>query len=139
VAEPAPGYGRLRRRSEFVSAAKGLRSNAQAFSVQAVRRPQAGEARFGFTTTKKIGNAVERARMRRRLKEAIRTTPGLPVREGHDYVFVVRRDALSIPFTGLTQQIVRALADIGDKLDRRSREAKKSGTDQVPMKAADRR
>jgi ribonuclease P protein component len=139
VAEPALGYGRLRRRSEFLSAAKGLRFNAQAFSVQAVRRPQAGEVRFGFTTTKKIGNAVERARMRRRLKEAIRTTEGLPVREGHDYVFLARREALTTPFAELSTQIVRALAEIGTKLDYKSSQQKKTGTDQVSMKVADRR
>ena len=138
MAEQVSAYGRLRRRSEFVSAAKGLRSHAAAFSLQAVRRSDAGEARFGFTTTKKIGNAVERARMRRQLKEAIRTTRGLPVREGHDYVFVARRDALSTPFPELTNQIARALADIGAKLDRKDRQPQQSGIDRVQMKAADR-
>jgi ribonuclease P protein component len=118
----APQYGRLRRRSEFLAAANGLRSNARAFSLQAIPHPDRGQARFGFTTTKKTGNAVERARMRRRLKEAIRTTQGLPVRAGHDYVFVARREALSIPFAELSSQIARALAEIGTKLDRKARE-----------------
>ena len=135
----ASRYGRLRRRPEFLSVAKGLRFHARAFSLQAIRRPERGEARFGFTTTKKVGNAVERARMRRRLKEAIRTRRGLPVREGHDYVFVARRDALSTPFAELTGQIVQALSEIGDKLDRKSRQPKQCGPNQVPMKAADRR
>jgi ribonuclease P protein component len=138
VLEPALPHGRLRRRSEFLSAAKGLRANARAFSLQAVRRSDPGEARFGFTVTNKTGNAVERARMRRRLKEAIRTAEALPVREGHDYVFLARREALSTPFAELSNQIVRALAEIGTKLDRKSREPKNSGTDQVSMKAADR-
>jgi ribonuclease P protein component len=138
VAGPALPHGRLRRRSEFLSAAKGLRFNARAFSLQAIGRSDPGEARFGFTVTNKTGNAVERARMRRRLKEAIRTAEALPVREGHDYVFVARREALSTPFAELSHQIVRALAEIGTKLDRKSREPKKSGTDQVSMKAADR-
>lgn len=133
-----PCFGRLRRRSEFLAAAKGLRFNAAAFSVQAFRRPEAGGARFGFTVTKKTGNAVERARMRRRLKEAIRTTKGLPVREGHDYVFVARRDALSTPFAELSSQIARALAGIGSKLDRKSGEPKRSEPDDISMKAADR-
>jgi ribonuclease P protein component len=118
----APQYGRLRRRSEFLAAANGLRSNARAFSLQAIPHADHGQARFGFTTTKKTGNAVERARMRRRLKEAIRTTQGLPVRAGHDYVFVARREALSIPFAELSSQIARALAEIGAKLDRKAGE-----------------
>jgi ribonuclease P protein component len=132
----APQYGRLRRRSEFLAAAKGLRSSARAFSLQAIPHPDDDQARFGFTTTKKIGNAVERARMRRRLKEAMRTTPGLPVRHGYDYVFVARREALSIPFAELTEQITRALADIGTKLDRKGAGLGKSGPDDVSMKTA---
>lgn len=123
-------HGRLTRRSEFVEAAKGLRVNARAFSLQAVRRGSPGEARFGFTATKKTGNAVERARMRRRLKEVIRTTQGLPVRDGHDYVFVARREALSISFADLSAEIARALAEVGTKLERKPREPKKSGTGQ---------
>jgi ribonuclease P protein component len=139
VAGPALPHGRLRRRSEFLAAAKGLRVTAPAFSLQATRRAQPGEARFGFTVTTRTGNAVERARMRRRLKEAIRTKEGLSVRDGHDYVFVVRRDALNIPFAELSSQIARALAEIGAKSDRKSRAPKQTGTDDLPMKAADRR
>jgi ribonuclease P protein component len=75
--------------------------------------------------------------MRRRLKEAIRTTQGLFVRDGYDYVMVARRDALSTPFAELSNQIAQALAGIAAKLDRKSREAKKSEPDDVPMKAAD--
>ena len=136
--QQAPQYGRLRRRSEFLDASRGLRSHVPAFSLQAVRRADPGEARFGFTVTKKTGNAVERARMRRRLKEALRIGQGLPVREGHDYVFVVRRDALSTPFAELSTQVGRALAEIGAKLDRKLQEPKKS-TEPQPMKAVDRR
>jgi ribonuclease P protein component len=139
VPKPTSRPGRLRRRSEFLAAAKGLRYNARAFSLQAIGRPEVGEARFGLTVTKKTGNAVERARVRRRLKEAIRTTEGLPVRQGHDYVFVARREALSTPFADLSDQIVRALAEIGARLDRKPRQPKTHGTDEVPMKAADRR
>jgi ribonuclease P protein component len=139
MAGPASAHGRLRQRSEFLSAAKGLRFNAPAFSLQAICRSEPGRSRFGFTVTKKTGNAVERARMRRRLKEAIRTAQALPVREAHDYVFVARREALSTPFRELSDQIVRALAEIGTKLDRKCREPRKSGTDDVSMKAADRR
>jgi ribonuclease P protein component len=139
VPSQAQQYGRLRRRPEFLAAAKGLRVNAPTFSLQAIRRPEPGNARFGFTVTSRTGNAVERARMRRRLKEAIRTKEALPVRDGHDYVFVARRSALNTPFAELCSQIARALAEIGAKADRKSHEPKRTGTDEVPMKAADRR
>jgi ribonuclease P protein component len=135
VPEETPRHGRLTRRSEFVEVAKGLRVNSRAFSLQAVHRGSPGEARFGFTATKKTGNAVERARMRRRLKEAIRTTRALPVRQGHDYVLVARREALIIPFIELSAEIGRALAAVGTKPKRRQPKR----NDEVPMKADDRR
>lgn len=118
-------------------ASQGLRWNARAFSLQAVRRADSGEARFGFTVTKKTGNAVERARMRRRLKEAIRTGRDLPVRAGHDYVFVARRDALVAPFAELFTEVARALGEMGAKLDRKLGQSKNMHP-APPMKAADR-
>jgi ribonuclease P protein component len=130
VPKEAPRSGRLRRRAEFLAAAKGLRHNMRAFSLQAVRRSESGEARFGFTATKKTGNAVERARIRRRLREAIRTTEALPVREGHDYVFVARREALTTPFAELSSQIARALAELGVYRDRKPQTLQKSGPGQ---------
>lgn len=57
--------------------------------------------------TRKQGNAVERNRMRRRLKEAVRRTAGVPFKPGHDYVVVARRDTLTAPFSSL----VAALAE----------------------------
>jgi ribonuclease P protein component len=137
VAAEAPTYGRLRRRSEFLAAAKGTRVNAAAFAIQAIRRPTSGEPRFGFTVTNKTGNAVERARIRRRVKEAVRTIQGLPVRDGHDYVFVARRDALTASFPDLSRQIVRGLAEVSARLDRKPREPTQTAPTE-PMKAADR-
>ncbi|GAC1328431.1 MAG: ribonuclease P protein component [Beijerinckiaceae bacterium] len=115
--------GRIRKRAEFQRAAKGLRLYGRAFSLQAVGRSGETEhtTRFGFTVTKRVGNAVERARIRRRLKEAVRTAQGLSVRPGHDYVLLARREALSLPFAELSADVGRALAEIGMKLDRQPR------------------
>lgn len=115
MGEEESRFGRLRRRSEFLAATKGQRLNAGAFSLQALQRGAGGAPRFGLTVTKKTGNAVERARIRRRLKEAIRTAKALPVRAGHDYVLVARREALTIPFVELCAEIGRALAAIATK------------------------
>jgi ribonuclease P protein component len=68
--------------------------------------------RFGFTVTKKVGRAVERNRIRRRLKEALRLLPDLPARKSSDYVIVARRDALSAPFSTLQAELSRAIVAV---------------------------
>ncbi|MGH6842045.1 MAG: ribonuclease P protein component [Methylocella sp.] len=69
--------------------------------------------RFGFTVTKQIGGAVERNRIRRRLKEAVRLLDPLPARPGHDYVVLARPEALCMPFQDLQGELIRALGKIG--------------------------
>ena len=46
-------------------------------------------SRFGFLVSKRIGNAVVRNRVRRRLREVVRLTP---VKPGWDAIFIARRD-----------------------------------------------
>jgi ribonuclease P protein component len=111
---------RLKRRSEFLAVAKGKRFQSPSFSLQAARRLQGpageGEAeaapRFGFTGTKKIGGAVVRNRIRRRLKEALRLARDLPARPGYDYVIVARLKALREDFCALQDELGRAFAGI---------------------------
>ncbi len=68
--------------------------------------------RFGFTVTKKIGNAVERNRIRRRLREMVRLAAGGRARAGHDYVLIGRRAALKLPFDRMVQDFDGALRRI---------------------------
>lgn len=105
---------RLRKRAEFLAAAKGRRLHTGAFSLQAAARAPADteEARFGLTVTKKEGNAVVRNRLRRRLREALRLAALPDARAGHDYVIVARRESLKTGFARLQQDIAGALARV---------------------------
>ena len=107
---------RLKARPDFVRASGGGRVHSRSFSLQVSRRPAEGDpvpgCRVGLTVTKKVGGAVERNRIKRRLREALRT-PGLPTLPDHDYVVVARRDALSAPFAGLVGELRRCLGDAG--------------------------
>ena len=47
--------------------------------------------RYGFSVSKKIGNAVVRNKMRRRLKEIIRTQ--VKVKNGYDIIFIARQNS----------------------------------------------
>ena len=99
---------RMRRRADFLAAASGLKVHAGAFVLQALQRKDEGPPRVGFTVSKKVGNAVERNRVRRRLREIVRLSP-LPLMSGHDYVLVGRRAALTLPFAKMAEEFEGAL------------------------------
>jgi ribonuclease P protein component len=102
---------RLRQRADFLAAASGSKTSAPAFVLQVRKRTEDGPVRFGFTVTKKIGNAVERNRIRRRLRQMVRLAAG-DLTPGHDFVLIGRRAALKLPFDRMVQDFDGALRRI---------------------------
>jgi ribonuclease P protein component len=100
---------RLKRRADFLAAAAGTKVPAAGFVLQARARDDAGPARFGYTVSKKVGNAVERNRVRRRLREVVRQIAALPPDDGHDYVLIGRRASLELPFARMSADLAGAL------------------------------
>ena len=100
---------RLRQRADFLAAASGNKIAAAAFVLQARKRADSGPVRVGFTVSKKVGNAVERNRVRRRLREIVRLSPAGPMQAGHDYVLIGRRAALRVPFERMARDFQGAL------------------------------
>lgn len=104
---------RLRKRGEFLAAARGPRLSRGPFVLQALTRPEPERAAtigVGITVTRKIGGAVVRNRARRRLREALRLTLPGPARAGADYVVVARPGALDCPFAKLQADLAGAFA-----------------------------
>jgi ribonuclease P protein component len=109
------GVLRLKKRADFVAAAKGRRQHQRNFVLQARERDPAFEgesARVGFTVTKKVGKAVVRNRIRRRLREVARLTEASAFASACDYVVAARRDALTASFEDLRGEFLRALKKI---------------------------
>ncbi len=119
---PAIELGRLTKRSEFLRLRGGPSWKSASFVL--VSRPQdrpcdgpGASARFGFTVTKRIGNAVKRNRARRRLREAVRLTAPDHAKPGLDYVVIARTGALNRAFTAILMELEVAF----DRLDRQDR------------------
>ncbi len=101
-------------------ARQGKQAHARAFILQGIRQPATAQdtepaalqPRFGFTVSKRCGRAVDRNRIRRRLKEALRLLSPLPARGGYDYVIVARPEARSMSFGALQSELARALGKV---------------------------
>jgi ribonuclease P protein component len=151
VARPAVArqtVARLKKRAEFLAAAKGRRQHQRCFVLQAAptaaapdATPAHGAPRFGFTVTKKVGNSVVRNRIRRRLREAVRLADLSPLaaRSDHDYVLVARIEALTAPFEELRGELAQALTRIHQTGARPSKTHRQTGSDRrsPAVKAAD--
>ncbi|MBX6327232.1 MAG: ribonuclease P protein component [Pseudolabrys sp.] len=106
---------RLTQRADFLAAADGVKISAEAFLLQMRKRDDDGPARVGYTVSKKVGTAVERNRVRRRLREVVRLVGTDRTRAGHDYVLIGRRAALSLPFASLRRDFENALRRVHER------------------------
>ena len=79
------------------------------FAAFCLQADAAAPARVGFTVPKAVGNAVERNRIRRRMREAVRTQlPAMP--DNWAIVFNPRRTVLNAPFEDLCREAGRIFA-----------------------------
>lgn len=104
---------RLRKPDHFQRARRDGRSwSTPLIALNAVGNKRRG-TRCGFVVGKRVGNAVERNRARRRMREAVRLTFERIV-PGWDLVFVARSPAVAtVAFTELQATIEQLLRRAG--------------------------
>lgn len=99
----------LKRRQDFVAAARALSEAMPGMVVQARNRLDSKPARLGFTCSKKIGNAVTRNRSKRRMREAAKLTLSGQAQDGFDYVLIGRMATATRNFSDLQKDLTSAL------------------------------
>ncbi|WNK00520.1 ribonuclease P protein component [Thalassospiraceae bacterium LMO-JJ14] len=109
-----PGHARLKKRREFLAVAGAKRKWATPGMVVQVRKRPAGEAgkdlvRVGYTTSRKVGNAVVRNRARRRLRACVDAVLPGQVKPGLDIVIIGRAATPARPFEDLKDDFLKSL------------------------------
>lgn len=113
---------RIKKRKDFLRiAGKGNKAAARSVVIQAAPAIQEGETlpeaedscRVGFTVTRKMGNAVVRNRIKRRLRAAANKVIAEKATPAHEYVLIGRYPAYYTPFSVLLQDMHYVLRRLG--------------------------
>ncbi len=124
MASPAQTLARVKKRQDFLAANSGARVVTPAF-ILLVSPNSAGQPRLGFTTSRKVGNAVARNRARRRLREVARAALADAKPLAADHIFIARALPAERPYAALLADARDALARAARKSDP-ARAARKS-------------
>lgn len=110
---------RLKRRQDFRRVylrGKSLKNRAFVLCFRRVTGPKKKQTacgpRLGFSVSKQIGNAVERNRVRRKLREACRLELAA-FATGFDYVLIARQGAKAESVPALRKKLLKTLQDGG--------------------------
>lgn len=108
-----PPVAFLRRRAEYLALRDATGAPTRSFlALKRNRADQDPAVRFGFTVTRRIGKAVKRNRIRRRLREAARSVAPRYGEPGCDYVLIARAAAFDRSWADLLDDLRRALLSL---------------------------
>lgn len=103
---------RLRRKEDFDRLRKTGRAWRHPFLILSVAPNCLAHNRYGFVTSKRLGKAVTRTRLRRVLREIVRREhPSLI--PGYDMVFIARDPMVGQPYHTIYQAVVDGLDRFG--------------------------
>ncbi|MFW6268824.1 MAG: ribonuclease P protein component [Bacillota bacterium] len=106
----------LKNSSDFKKVYSRGKSNASYYLVIYWLPNNQGFNRFGFSISKKIGNAVTRNKLRRRLKEIIRIMEKQKkLKCGFDIIFIARKPVTGLDFHGIKKDVVKLFSKSGIK------------------------
>lgn len=141
-----PTLERLTRRSEFLRTASARQKWVTPGVIVQARSRVAREsgnpsdvsddqsARFGLTVSRKVGNAVTRNRVRRRLRAIARDVLPEVGRAGTDYVLIGRQATTRRTAADLRQDIETAVRCLNARLDGTARPNRKQARDSAKQR-----
>jgi ribonuclease P protein component len=97
----------LRKPVEYAAVYRGGRVRANSLLVMNTLSNGLSWSRYGFSISRRVGSAVVRNRLKRRLREILSKTP---LEVGWDIVFVVRPKAANVKYAGLQGAVSNLLS-----------------------------
>ena len=95
---------RIRKRRDFLTVyQQGVRSYSEYFTVIASRN-QTGISRLGITVSKKVGNAVQRNRIKRLIREYFRLNRSR-LSTPQDIVVIAKKDASLLKYQDICREL----------------------------------
>lgn len=111
----------IKKRPDFLHVTRnGVKVVKSGFVLQAAKSRRSFPSpvyRIGYTASKKIGNAVCRNRVKRRLRAVCRELLPVGGVAGYDYVIIARHATLDIPYKKLYKELKFALTEIKQESD----------------------
>jgi ribonuclease P protein component len=120
--ESLPAAEKLLRRADYLRCYRTGRRRMGALVFLYFIQNQIGHPRIGITATRKVGNAVVRHRLKRRIKEIYRRWPGRGGLAPLDLVVHLKPEARGSGFDDLAADVRGLLAGVGPRRQRSERQ-----------------